>query len=536
MKPPRLSVIVVTVNTPALTRACLASVSAHTTVPYELLVVNNSRAAPIQRCLRTFRRIRLRRNPRNLGYARAANQGARDARGQYLCFLNSDTLVPPGWAERLLAAARRPGVGAVGPAAPRDGYQYGWPRAGSSTALTMTLLTDRLLQRRFRRRVEERPWLPGYCLLMPHTVMRQIGEFDHRFFFGWEDLDYSLRVRQHGYRLLRVQSVFVYHRQGGSSPPARHRTWFRTARRQFLKKWSSQLGRPLLAHGAPSATARRILRARMFRAATPPPMRQGPLVTLIVPFHNRARLLPETVRSILRQSHAAWQLVLVDDGSTDGSWAAARAFQDDRIECLRLPQRCGKPAAVNRALGRARGRWLTIVDSDDLMPPDALDARLRFLARHPEAAVVMGRIGRVIDADGDPVPRAHPIRRHVDRSWRTMRRMAGAIGGLLPEFFLGRGCPPAPLGAALWRRDLGEQIGPLDESFVPCAEDREYLTRLAAGRPIAVLDHDVLWYRVHGGNSSFRMMAGRVRSHPATWPMAQRLRERYALATRGRTS
>ena len=73
--------------------------------------------------------------------------------------------------------------------------------------------------------------------MIPRAAMTRVGPFDERFFFGWEDVDYSLRLRLAGYRLLRVPSLFVYHRWGGSVSLARQRTLFREAGHQILLKW-----------------------------------------------------------------------------------------------------------------------------------------------------------------------------------------------------------------------------------------------------------------------------------------------------------
>lgn len=79
------------------------------------------------------------------------------------------------------------------------------------------------------------------------------------------------------------------------------------------------------------------------------------LVTVLIPFFNRALFLGATIRSVLQQRGVALQLLLVDDGSTDHSVAVVRTFADRRLRLLRLRRRSGKPAAVNRALPAARG-------------------------------------------------------------------------------------------------------------------------------------------------------------------------------------
>ena len=241
MRQPLVSIIVPTLNTPHLTGACLSTVVKNTTIPYELIVVSNSRAWSIRECLKKFKAIRIIQNPKNMGYAKAANQGIRASRGKFLCFLNSDTLVPPSWIGRLLEVARKPGVGAVGPT--RRPYGFEWPLWDLATREAITVFIDREVQRRYRGDgAQETLILCGFCLVIPKPVLNRVGLFDERFFFGWEDTDYSLQLRMRGYRLLKVNSLFVHHLVGGS--PVRRETrreWTQQAERQFLAKWRSLL-------------------------------------------------------------------------------------------------------------------------------------------------------------------------------------------------------------------------------------------------------------------------------------------------------
>lgn len=244
--PPLVSIIVVTVNTPPLTRACLESVAKNTTVPYELIAVNNSQALAIRRCLKRFSGIRIIQNPMNLGYAKAANQGTLASRGKYLCFLNSDTLVPPGWLERLLVAARKPGVGAVGPITKDQGrftygYPYAWPPPWLSINEDTVALIDQAVQRWSNGHTKSTSWLSGYCLLIPRGVIDQVGLFDERFFFAWEDVDYSIRLRFFGYELLQVNSLFVHHTFGASTSQRKRQRLARQAHQELMGKWQSLL-------------------------------------------------------------------------------------------------------------------------------------------------------------------------------------------------------------------------------------------------------------------------------------------------------
>ena len=100
-----------------------------------------------------------------------------------------------------------------------------------------------------------------------------------------------------------------------------------------------------------------------------------PLVSVIVPSHNRARLLERSLRSILAQDLADIEVVVVDDGSSDDS-ASLAAAADPRVRVLRNPQPTGVSAARNRGISAARGEWIAFCDDDDLWSPEKLSRQL----------------------------------------------------------------------------------------------------------------------------------------------------------------
>lgn len=248
-------------------------------------------------------------------------------------------------------------------------------------------------------------------------------------------------------------------------------------------------------------------------------------VTVIVPFRDRERFLAETMRSILNQTHSDIQLILVDDGSTDRSFAIAQSLRDSRCLLFRLRKSAGKAHAINTVLRFARGEWISFFDSDDLMVLRSLEVRVGFLKRHPRSLAVMGRVGRIIDASGKMLSERHPLWTNFRKSLRTTRLFARWIGSLNPELFAFGECPLSPLSATLFRRRAVEQLGRFHERFSPW-EDREYLTRLALRRFVPFLDRPVMWYRVHGGNASFRVRGGRL-FHPRAKLLERQLKTRY---------
>jgi len=116
-----------------------------------------------------------------------------------------------------------------------------------------------------------------------------------------------------------------------------------------------------------------------------------PIVSVIVPAYNAEKYIPETIQSVLGQTYEAWELIIVDDGSTDKTAETVAAFDDRRIRLVEQENR-GVGAARNAGIALAQGDYITFLDADDVLPPESLAARVRYLEEHPEVDVVDGRI------------------------------------------------------------------------------------------------------------------------------------------------
>lgn len=137
-------------------------------------------------------------------------------------------------------------------------------------------------------------------------------------------------------------------------------------------------------------------------------MSRDPLVSIAMPIHNAARYLSEAIASILAQTYRHWELLCLDDGSTDDTASIVRrwAEADSRIRHIRLPHR-GIVATLNHGIGMAAGTYLARMDADDVSLPDRLAMQLDWLERHPELAMV-GTAYTVIDAGGTPGKTGRP--------------------------------------------------------------------------------------------------------------------------------
>ena len=110
-------------------------------------------------------------------------------------------------------------------------------------------------------------------------------------------------------------------------------------------------------------------------------------VSIIVPLYNKRDYIKSTIRSVLAQTFGDWELLIVDNGSTDGSLEEAKTIEDRRIQCLISPVR-GVGAARNYGLNASQGDWIQFLDADDLLEPDHLSNLLEVATRNPHAEII----------------------------------------------------------------------------------------------------------------------------------------------------
>ncbi len=116
-----------------------------------------------------------------------------------------------------------------------------------------------------------------------------------------------------------------------------------------------------------------------------------PTFSIVMPAYNAAPYIREAIGSVLAQTRVDWELLVVDDGSTDDTASIVASIEDHRILLLH-GRHGGAAAARNIALEKVRGRFLVLLDADDRLPPDSLEARLAVFERHPDTDVVDGRV------------------------------------------------------------------------------------------------------------------------------------------------
>ncbi len=200
-----------------------------------------------------------------------------------------------------------------------------------------------------------------------------------------------------------------------------------------------------------------------------------PLVTVIVCTYNAGEHLVPAVRSVLEQTHTHLEVLVVDDGSTDGSVECLEAeIEDRRVRILRQAN-AGKPAAMNRALDAARGEFYVIQDADDLSYPERVERQLARLQSDPELAGVFCGYDLILDGE-----RIAP---------RTSGRSRAECGRLIAEFKM-----PGHDPTAMYR--MSAVAGERYETEFRIGEGLDYILRIGERAPLAVCAGVLYSYRV----------------------------------------
>jgi glycosyltransferase involved in cell wall biosynthesis len=196
----------------------------------------------------------------------------------------------------------------------------------------------------------------------------------------------------------------------------------------------------------------------------------APLVSVIIPTYNRADLVRQALASVQAQTYRDFEIVVVDDGGTDGAFEVLSAWQELRV--LRHAGRRGVSAARNTGVAAARGEWLAFLDSDDLWLPDKLARQILWLEGQPELLICQ--------TDETWVRRGVRVNQPLSH-----RKVAGRI--FLPSL---QRCMISPSAVMLHRRLL-EDHGGFDETL-PAAEDYDLWLRLTWRYEVGLIDEPLV--------------------------------------------
>jgi glycosyltransferase involved in cell wall biosynthesis len=222
-------------------------------------------------------------------------------------------------------------------------------------------------------------------------------------------------------------------------------------------------------------------------------MTDAPFISVVIPTYNRAGPLVAALRSVLDQTYLNLEVVVVDDGSTDGTAEAVQALIEQRcrhggccvrINCLRQPN-CGQSKARNNGASMAKGDWVAFLDSDDIWLPQKLELQVRAIEQFKSSCGACFTDARLVDSLGmDETAFARTgadYRGLIGLASNAVRTLANAFGRIW-------------LQTLVVRRDLFNAIGGFDTTL-HFAEDHDFLFRVSletqfayVNQPLVVID------------------------------------------------
>ncbi|HYG22023.1 MAG TPA: glycosyltransferase family 29 protein [Verrucomicrobiae bacterium] len=472
---PKVSVIIVAYKINQGLIQCLDSLAASENPPHEIIVVDNggNEAIADELARRPILHLRV---GFNVILAEGRNIGVHFARSPIASFVDDDAIAAKGYLASVVEAFETFDVQAFrGKVLPKSDHPHN-SRARHYNMGDLAFPADIDTEGNSAFRIDTWRALGGQDPLL----------------FGGEGVELSYRMaKQHGdLCVMYWPFTIIYHDYAVTD----NKLETKQSRHVLMREYSVfkhadlyQFHNRLVAFAlSPEAKAEgnRLLRRRIaqpFAPAQPKSAGQAnqPLITICVPTYNRAAYIEQTIQSALRQKYGNFEVVVVDDGSTDNTVEVMSRITDPRVRFIQK-EHSGGPHTRNRCIAEARGELLVWLDSDDVILPHTLATYAETLTANPDADVVYGNL-QVADAN-----------LNVSDLW-IYRDYHGWRDALVSDLIVENRIPNV---CTLVRKSCYAMVGGYNPDF-PRAHDYEFWTRLAPGHVFKSVNMEVGIYRRH---------------------------------------
>lgn len=241
-------------------------------------------------------------------------------------------------------------------------------------------------------------------------------------------------------------------------------------------------------------------------------MSTKPVVSVIIPTYNRADYIAQAIHSVLDQTYTNFEIIVVDDGSTDDTQHLLETFTDN-IRCLTTEKR-GPAHARNVGMKSANGKYIAFLDSDDLYLPGKLELQVAFMESHPEVGIVATEVSSLIGnatAEEYHLRSFHGIYHRKGWSYEDIYPVQGRfyyetlaepvtyyIGNIFRHALQG---PVLMSNTVLFQREILQSIGYQNEAY-HLAEEYEFIVRICKNYHAAFLNIPTYLYRYHDNQIS----------------------------------
>ncbi len=507
---PRTSIIIPVFNKLDYTRKCLEAIAKNTPADaYEIVVVDNASTDGTNEFLsESSLPVRLIVNDRNVGFARACNQGARAASGEYLVFLNNDTEPLRSWLGPLIETADSDDlVVAVGSKLlyPDGSIQHAGivvvdDREKKDPLLAQNNHVNKPSDAAEANIMTTYQALTAACLLVRRTAFEAVGGFDEGYWNGYEDVDLCFSLRAMGGKLVYQPASVVVHHESKSGPEryvkvrdniARlHQKWLGRVKPDIILNRDGTVTRTEVGiihpHCAPRGTGQPI-------TAIEVPVKSN-FVSIVILTFNQLQYTKQCVKSIQQHTLEPHEIIFVDNGSRDGTvkWLRKLTQGNPNYKLIENNSNMGFSKGCNQGIRASSGEYLLLLNNDVVVTENWLTGMLECLNSAPDT----GFVGPMTNSISGP-------QRVMDDTYRSIQDL-DRYAKTFRETYRHRRIPLRRIVGfcMLFRRELVKEIGLLDETFGSGNfEDDDFCLRAALEGYRNLIAGDVFIH--HHGSRSF---------------------------------
>ncbi len=450
---PKVSVIIVAYNTNELLLECLSSLRKQSCDSFEIIVIDNGKNEKVEEEIREMALLYI-QPPANLILSEGRNIGAHFAKGKILAFLDDDAIADENWVSGIISAFENNEIwGMRGKVLPKDN------NALINTKPHYNLGDEFLLINYIDTE--------GNSAFLRKTYLEFLGM--NPLLFGTEGFELSYRIqKQVGYgKLLYSPDVLIYHDYACRNDKLQTKTDRHNLMNDYLRwKYSDieNFRRPVY---------------KSLRSSSDSGKEK--FISICIPTHNRAVYLKEAIQSALNQNYNNYEIVIVDDGSTDNTKEVVENFNSEKIRYI-FKENSGAPETRNRCITEAKGDFILWLDDDDLLVEDLINSYIKLLNNYPDSDVIYGELKSFGESD----------QHYKYQDWYHNN------SGMIEFLYIGS---PIPHPGSMIRKNVYKEIGNYDVSFKR-AHDYQFWSRLAMAEKYncKYLPKLVSHYRIHESN------------------------------------
>jgi GT2 family glycosyltransferase/glycosyltransferase involved in cell wall biosynthesis len=490
-----VSIIIPVFNKVDLTKNCLNSIYKYTrkTIPFEIIVVDNKSSDDTLDFLKDFQKdhseLVIISNEENLGFAKANNIGAANAKGKYLLLLNNDTEVQPGWLENLYATIdSNDSIGAVGS---KLLFPNGTIQHAGVIIINDQLINDPLVARHIfygqqadypeANQATQYKALTAACLMIRKDVFARVNGFDENYWNGYEDVDLCFKIFESGYKLIYQPKSIVTHYESQSGKER-----FTKVNENIIllhKKWLNKIEPDFLIEKDGSIKSYAELK------------HHNKFTSIITLTFNGLKYTKELIESIQKNTAENYELIIVDNASSDDTIEYLKELEKNHnnFKIIFNKKNLGFPAGINQGINQASGDYLLIVNNDVVVTKNWLKRMIQVAESNPQIGMV-GPISNYVS--GVQLDKGAKYK-SISEMNSYAKKISKTNKGQILEF------PRVAFLCTLIKKEVTEKLGGLDEIFTPGNfEDDDYCLRAQLSGFKTVVAKDVFIH--HHGSKSFK--------------------------------